>query len=626
MPRARLVILSSLMAVLALAVPAVASAAVRLAPAGTAATGSVPGPVVTADFNSDGRLDVATPEADDDTVGVLLNATPQGAPTATFSSRTSFAVGAEPVDLITTDVDGDGLPDLITANRSADTISVLLNTTAPGATTPTFDPAQDYPTGGAAPTAITAFSYSGSSDLIVANAGETDASIQILTNFGGGYDPPQPFSDAPNPIDVTTGSLGGGGILGSLPVVVVANQDGTIDVLGSCGCGGSPTITPPSPASAVSLADVDGDGNLDIVATLGSAGGVAVYRGNGIGSFQPQRDYALGGAGTAGPVALGRLDGDGVVDVLVPRPTDDAVVPLINSGTGTLNPLAAVPAGDGPGNAAIADLNDDGARDVVVTNRLVDALVFLFNAPDVQALGVGFGAVTTGTTGATLPVVFSNTGAAPVSVPAGALAVTGAAAPDFAVTADTCSASTVPAGQSCAVLVSFTPGADGARNAALELSTGNGGTIAAPLSGTGVAASTGGQGPAGPAGPTGPQGTSGADGATGPAGPAGPQGKVGPPGRSVVTKMPKTCTLVRGTRYIHCTVSVRPRSGCRMQGTLLRGSRVAATTPSLTCNRERVGLRWSGRRAPARGTYTLVITTKDRGKTPISTARTVRLR
>jgi len=181
----------------------------------------------------------------------------------------------------------------------------------------------------------------------------------------------------------------------------------------------------------------------------------------------------------------------------------------------------------------------------------------------------------------------------------------------------------VAAGQSCTVLVSFTPGADGVRSATLELSTGNGGTIAAPLSGTGVAASTGGQGPAGPAGPTGPQGTPGANGATGP---AGPQGKAGPPGRSVVTKMPKTCTLVRGTRYIHCTVSVKPRSGCRMQGTLLRGGRVAAATPSLTCNRERVGLRWSGRRAPARGTYTLVITTKDRGKAPISTARTVRLR
>ena len=193
-------------------------------------------------------------------------------------------------------------------------------------------------------------------------------------------------------------------------------------------------------------------------------------------------------------------------------------------------------------------------------------------------------------------------------------------------TADTCSASTVPAGGSCSALVSFVPGADGVRSATLELSTGNDGTIAAPLTGTGVAASTGGPGPAGPSGPQGATGPGGPGGTTGPAGPTGPQGKAGPPGRSVVTQMPRTCTLVRGTRYVHCTVSVRPRSGCRMQGTLLRGSRVAATTPSLTCNRERVGLRWSGRRAPARGTYTLVITTKDRGKAPISTARTVRLK
>ena len=90
--------------------------------------------------------------------------------------------------------------------------------------------------------------------------------------------------------------------------------------------------------------------------------------------------------------------------------------------------------------------------------------------------------------------------------------------------------------------------------------------------------------------------------------------------------MPRTCRLVSGTRYIHCAVSVRPRSGCRMQGTLIRSGRTAAVSPSLTCSRSTIGLRWGGRRAPARGTYTLVITTKDRGKLPIATARTVRLK
>jgi len=368
MSPARFVVLSSLLALVALTIPAGASATVRLAPAGTAATGGTPGPVVTADFNSDGVIDVATAEAGADTVAVLLNATPQSAPAAGFSPRASFAVGQEPVDLLAVDVDGDGLPDLVTANRQDDTVSVLLNTTAPGAAVPTFDAAQDYPTGGAAPASITAFSYTGVNDLMVANSGETTDSIQLLTNLGGGYDTPQPFADAPNPVDVETGSLGGGGLLGTIPIVVTANQDGTIDVLGSCGCSGSGTITPSGPAAAVALADVDGDDNLDIVATLASSGSVAVYRGNGIGSFQPQRTYALGGSGPVGPVALGRLDGDGAVDVLAPRPADDAVVPLINSGTGTLSPLAAAGAGDGPGNVAIADLNDDGARDAVVTD------------------------------------------------------------------------------------------------------------------------------------------------------------------------------------------------------------------------------------------------------------------
>ena len=69
------------------------------------------------------------------------------------------------------DVNGDGKPDLIVANQNDNTVSVLLNTTAPGAATPSFAAQQTFATG-SAPVSVTAADVNGDGkpDLIVANA------------------------------------------------------------------------------------------------------------------------------------------------------------------------------------------------------------------------------------------------------------------------------------------------------------------------------------------------------------------------------------------------------------------------------------------------------------------------
>ena len=77
-----------------------------------------------ADFNLDGKLDLAVANAGSDTVSILL-----GIGNGTFELLQSFDVGSGPAWIGVTDLNGDGKPDLIVANSHADTVSVLINRT-----------------------------------------------------------------------------------------------------------------------------------------------------------------------------------------------------------------------------------------------------------------------------------------------------------------------------------------------------------------------------------------------------------------------------------------------------------------------------------------------------------------
>ena len=67
---------------------------------------------------------------------MLLNTTASGATTPSFITQQTFATGSDPVSVTAADVNGDGKPDLIVANDNGNTVSVLLNTTVAGAAQP----------------------------------------------------------------------------------------------------------------------------------------------------------------------------------------------------------------------------------------------------------------------------------------------------------------------------------------------------------------------------------------------------------------------------------------------------------------------------------------------------------
>ena len=91
------------------------------------AVGSTPGSIAAADFNGDGIPDLVTADEGANNVTVLLG---NGAGGFTAASNSPFAVGSDPISVAVADFNGDGVPDLATANPGGSNVTVLLGSGA----------------------------------------------------------------------------------------------------------------------------------------------------------------------------------------------------------------------------------------------------------------------------------------------------------------------------------------------------------------------------------------------------------------------------------------------------------------------------------------------------------------
>jgi FG-GAP-like repeat len=444
-------------------------------------TGSLPRVTVALDVNADGKPDLATANEGTSGVGGLtVNLdTSAGPGTLTFSDPTGFNGGTGPTSVAAADINGDGKPDLVGVTPSGtEPVHVLLNTTPAGAATPSFRAADTYGAGSTPLSVATPdVNRDGRPDIVVANVNGSAADrVTVLLNATPTGATASTFL-GPFPVETP-----------AAPVFVTstdANGDGKPDLVVAHNSG-APSLLLNSTPAAASRPTFSGPIILSAGEAPESATSTDVNR-----DGKPDLVFADRGVSTSGANQL-----------LVNTTEPGAELPTYSGPT-------AFPAGNGPVSIAAADLNGDGRLDLASANT--DAIgaaggntVLLNTTPAALSsapASLAFGGQPLATISAPRTVTLANTTDATLPVRVG---ISGAA-DDFLISRNTCGDG-VPADGSCDVAVRFAPSAAGARAATLTLDPAGPQTTTVGLTGTGGALPHGATGATGPAGPAGPRG------------------------------------------------------------------------------------------------------------------------
>jgi hypothetical protein len=353
------------------------------------ALGDIGGAIQLVDMNNDGKLDIVTS-------GVVLNGAGGsflgdiagnlvsvlfGDGTGHFSSGRVYRGEPSMYGLAVGDVNGDGFPDVVTANQDSNSASVFLNDGQGG-----FGDPQGEPIGynsGTTNSPVSPFLFAdvdgnGTQDIVVLEVPPLyPGSMQITTmlnNGAGIFSPPIQSAAWPEnqfpPWDFVLADFRNTGRpdllvdgVGPSPTLFFAPN------VGGGKFGASSLTTPAGAFGLLAVGDFNGDGNLDFVTLSGNdingsmSQQLNVFLGNGDGTFRSGQSISFGDANSrasAVVVYVGDFNRDGKLDILA---LTDGLYEFLGNGDGTFQPARALFSTFGA--FALADVNRDGWPDIV---------------------------------------------------------------------------------------------------------------------------------------------------------------------------------------------------------------------------------------------------------------------